>query len=166
MKTLLVLRHAKAEAASVGQLDVDRGLTNRGKTDADRVGQLLAQTARIPDSITTSAARRTRKTAKRVAEHSGFKGEIAQTDDLYDAGIEQIAAVIRTLPADAATSLIVGHNPGFWDLVATCGKPISDFPPASLAELKLPIETWSEFTTKTRGELASLWTPNDVSPSS
>jgi phosphohistidine phosphatase len=159
MKTLLVLRHAKAEQPEVGQLDFERDLAKRGKQDAERLGQVLVERKQIPQAVVASSARRTRKTAKRVVESSGCTVEPTLTDDLYEAGLHDIVQVVQALPPDADIALIVGHNPGFGDFVYTFGQPINDFPTAALAELRLPIDAWSDLTGTTRGELVSLWTP-------
>ena len=43
MKTLLILRHAKSSWDDPAVPDHDRPLTQRGKQDAKRVGQLLQE---------------------------------------------------------------------------------------------------------------------------
>lgn len=159
MKTLLVLRHAKAEQAEPGQLDFDRDLAKRGKQDAERVGHVLVERGQIPQAVIASNARRTRKTAKRVLEACNLTLEPTLTEDLYEAGVHDIVQVVQSLPPDADLALIVGHNPGFGDFVYTFGRQISDFPTAALAELRLPIDLWSDLNGTTRGELVSLWTP-------
>lgn len=159
MKTLFVLRHAKAEEATAGQLDFDRDLSKRGKQDAEAVGRKLLEEKLVPQAIIASAARRTRKTAKRVAEGMSFSTEILETRDLYDAGLHQIIEVIHSLPDSAESALIVGHNPGIGDFVSRFGQPQSSYPTATISQLKLPLASWSDLTFQTSGELLWQWRP-------
>ena len=160
MKTLLVLRHAKAEQPESGQLDFDRDLTKRGKLDAEKVGQHLAELKLVPQTIVASAAKRTRKTAQRVAEALGFSdSEISTTRELYDAGLGDIISVVRQLASEADIALIVGHNPGMAEFVSALGEPLYSYPTASLACLRLPIDDWQQASTARRGELAWIWRP-------
>ena len=159
MKTLLVLRHAKAEQPESGQLDFDRDLTKRGKLDAEKVGQHLAELKLLPQAIVASAAKRTRKTAQRVAESLGFSGEVVTTRELYDACLGDIISVVRQLALDADVALIVGHNPGMAELVSALGEPTPSYPTASLACLRLPIDDWQQASHSRRGELVWIWRP-------
>ncbi len=159
MKTLLVLRHAKAEEASVGQLDFDRDLTKRGKSDAEAVGKYLLNNELVPNAVIASAAKRTRKTAKRVAEAMQFTEAVIETSDLYDAGLQQIVEVVHHIPETAESALIVGHNPGVSDFVSKFGATQTSFPTATVALLKLPIVCWNDLALSTTGELVSLWRP-------
>ena len=158
MKTLIVLRHAKSEHP-LGVADFDRGLNERGKRDALRVGEVLRERGLTPDIIVSSSARRARKTAHRVAQNFGYERDIVETEDLYEAGPWGIITVIQQIPEEAATAVIVGHNPGFWGLVQTLGGAIDHFPTAAWAGLRLPVEFWAEVTEMTRGELAEFWYP-------
>ena len=78
MKQLLVLRHAKSSWKDIGLRDFDRPLNKRGKKDAPRMGQFLAEQDLTPDQIITSAATRARLTAEAVASSS---------DDILDDGL-------------------------------------------------------------------------------
>lgn len=159
MKTLFVLRHAKAEEAAVDQLDFDRDLTKRGKQDAESVGKQLLARGLVPQAMITSTAKRTRKTAKKAAESMSFPGAILETHDLYDAGLHQIIEVVHGLPDSADSALIVGHNPGIGDFVSKFGRAMSSFPTATVAELQLPIIAWSDLSVSTSGHLVWLWNP-------
>jgi phosphohistidine phosphatase len=158
MKTLIVLRHAKSEHPP-GVTDFDRSLNDRGKRDALRVGEVLLERGLKPDVIVSSSARRARKTAGRVAGTCDYDRDIIETEDLYEAGPWDIITVIQQIPEDAATALIVGHNPGFWSVTQRLGGSIGQFPTAAWAHISLPVEVWGEVTEMTRGELVELWYP-------
>ena len=76
MKTLLLLRHAKSSWDNSELADHDRPLNGRGRRDAPRMGQLLAQHDLTPDLIVTSAARRAATTAELVALAAEYGGDI------------------------------------------------------------------------------------------
>src|ERR1700754_2302322 len=67
MRTLVLLRHAKAEHPEVGS-DFDRRLTTRGKADAAAAGVWLAAEGIRPELVLCSAAARTRETWDAVAD--------------------------------------------------------------------------------------------------
>lgn len=158
MKTLIVLRHAKSEHPP-GVADFDRSLNDRGKRDAQRVGEVLLERGLTPDIIVSSAARRARNTAVRVAQTCGFDSNVVETEDLYEAGPWDIVTVVQQIPEDAATALIVGHNPGFWSIANRFTGEIDHFPTAAWASIQVPIEFWAEIGEMTRGELAEFWYP-------
>ena len=43
MKTIILMRHAKAEQGNFEILDFDRKLTDRGKSDADIAAKILSK---------------------------------------------------------------------------------------------------------------------------
>ena len=61
MKTLLILRHGKAENQALGG-DRDRALTERGERDSAAMGRQIQALTGCPDAIITSDARRARQT--------------------------------------------------------------------------------------------------------
>ncbi|GGM01947.1 SixA phosphatase family protein [Micromonospora yangpuensis] len=120
-RTLLLLRHAKAESPR-GVPDVDRPLSARGETDASAVGAWLARHTLLPDVVLCSPARRTRETWQSVAV--GMTGDppeggpagatpvVRAEAGIYQALPQTLLALLRTVPSTATTVLLVGHNPG------------------------------------------------------
>jgi phosphohistidine phosphatase len=116
MKRLLLLRHAKAEAAIDPLADLGRPLAERGERDARLIGARLQQHHRL-GFILSSPAVRALQTAKLVAAAMGYAHEqIAVEPRLYLAEPATVAAVIATQSAAIATLLVVGHNPGLTEL--------------------------------------------------
>jgi phosphohistidine phosphatase len=62
VRTLVILRHAKATPYRGDDSDVDRPLTARGRADATAAGHWLAAHDLRPDLVLCSPARRTRET--------------------------------------------------------------------------------------------------------
>jgi phosphohistidine phosphatase len=163
MKTLLVQRHAKSSWKDPGLDDHDRPLNKRGKTDAPRMGRLVREEGLIPDLILSSTAVRAKNTAKEVAEKSRYTGKIQGDSRLYLAGPADIVTVLNEIDAPSANRvMIVGHNPGFEELVRVLTGGREAFPTAALAQVELPISTWGELELSTKGKLAHLWRPKEL----
>lgn len=114
-RTLVILRHAKADRPESTE-DIDRPLTTRGRADAKAAGVWLALHGIAPDLVLCSPSTRTRSTWHEVA--IGFSdGPIAAYPnvryeaDLYYAGVNAALALLRAVPAEVETVLLIGHDP-------------------------------------------------------
>lgn len=161
MKTLLILRHAKAAEKHSGMPDHERPLNERGERDARRVGEWIGDEKLIPDSILSSTARRAVDTAQRVAESCGYEGGIDARRSLYLAGPASYLAALQELDNGVSRALVVGHNPGLEDLVALLTGRHERLPTAALVQVDLPIDEWAELSMTTRGRLESIWRPKE-----
>ena len=114
MRTLILLRHAKAVRAHEADSDEERGLTGRGRRDAAAAGAAMTAAGLKPGAALVSTSERTRQTA----EHglAGFALETFFEDALYHAAPESIWDAFSA--SDAESVVIVGHNPGIGDLVS------------------------------------------------
>lgn len=114
MRTLILMRHAKAVRAHEADSDEARGLTGRGRREAAAAGAAIADAGLKPTLALVSAAERTRETA----EHGlrDFELEARFEDALYHAAPESIWDAFSASDADSV--VIVGHNPGVGDLVS------------------------------------------------
>ena len=162
MKTLLLLRHAKSSWKDSDVDDHDRPLNKRGKKDAPRMGRLLREEDVLPDLIVASSARRCRKTAEHVIQHSGYRGETRITGELYEADASKLRAILAVLPDYVQRVLLLGHNPGMEELLESLAGAYTPLTTAALAQLELPIDSWSGLTSQTRAELARLWQPREL----
>ncbi len=110
MKTLVVMRHAKAESS--GPSDFERRLAESGLADAAEAGEWLAARGVEPDLALVSEAARTVQTWEAMAEAAGWDLEVATYDvALYDAGPESALDLIRAVPPGTSCLVVVGHNP-------------------------------------------------------
>ena len=55
MRRLMLLRHSQAERAEPGESDRARVLTERGRTDAVKIGAYMARHAMVPGEVLISA---------------------------------------------------------------------------------------------------------------
>jgi len=116
MRRLFLFRHAKAERSEPGQEDRARGLIERGRKDAAKIGAYMAGHAFTPGWVAISPAARTQETWKYAA--TAFKPVPAavSAEALYDATPHDILALIKETPAAVSTLLVVGHNPGLHEV--------------------------------------------------
>ena len=162
MKTLLLLRHAKSDWDNSELADYDRPLNGRGRRDAPRMGQLLAQHDLMPDLIVTSAARRAATTAELVALAAEYAGDIHYTEELYLADPETFLDVARDTPDGVVRLMLVGHNPGIEELVSELAGHDESMPTAALACFQLAVDRWSDLNDETAAELLHLWRPKEL----
>ena len=163
MKTLLLLRHAKA---GVGAPDRERGLTGRGRRQSAAAGRYLAAEGLLPDFVICSDARRTRETLDGLALGDG--PAVQFTPDLYDGHVPELLGLVRGIE-DAGVSrvLVIGHNPTISEAgrhLAREGKPASlsrlalGMPTSGLAVLKFDAADWGAVGA---GTLTRLLRPAD-----
>jgi len=143
MKHLLLLRHAKSDWDDPSLPDIDRPLSPRGERDAPRIGEALRKRKPHPDVILSSTARRTRETIAAVVEAAKLSIEPQFTASLYAASASDILKIVRGLPVDAGSALLVGHNPGFEELASYLIDTWQAMPTGALACIALDVSEWS-----------------------
>lgn len=162
MKTLLILRHAKSGWDEPSIADHDRPLTERGKKDAKRIGQLLLERGLVPDQIISSTAKRARKTASKVAKACQYAGEVEQTKRLYLASPPEIIQVLREVGDERSTVLVVAHNPGLEELLGQLTGHPQPMPTATLAQVAIDIDRWQSLSVPAGGRLVQVWRPKEL----
>ncbi|MGO4690214.1 SixA phosphatase family protein [Glaciibacter sp. 2TAF33] len=121
-RTLILLRHAKSDWSG-GEADADRPLSDRGLRQAPIAGRWLAGWSEHIDLAVISPAVRARETWQLAATElgpaaSGSRPPVHIEDRVYAASADELLDVVRALPDDAVTVVLVGHNPGMEELVA------------------------------------------------
>jgi phosphohistidine phosphatase len=114
-RTIVLLRHAKAETPD-NVADIDRPLSPRGHRDAEAAGTWLKNRATVPDVVLCSPARRTRETWAAVASTLEATPEVRYEPSLYAGGVASMLDLIRQLPDDTTTVMVIGHNPTISDV--------------------------------------------------
>lgn len=163
MKTLLVLRHGKAERDNDGG-DHARELTERGQRDSETMGAYILESAGLPDAILTSDARRAEQTAEIASIALGYTGDITIVPQIYEAELNTLLALTRSILDEVDSALIVGHNPGFEEVAAALAGIDEDdvlLPTAGLAHLEFDVETWDEVR-RGSGRLKGITTPKEL----
>ena len=109
---LVLVRHAAAAAATSGQSDFGRQLTEEGRRDAERMGALLKREGVEMDALLASAAPRAIDTAALLAT-AREPSLLVQTDaSLYEASVRALSETVRRFDDTWLSPWLVGHNPG------------------------------------------------------
>jgi len=141
-REILLLRHAKSSWDSDVATDFERPLAARGRRAAPQMGRLLVQHKLVPDRVVSSPAVRAAQTVRLVVAELGIEEDAIVWDQrLYGASPADLARVMEE-NRYVARLLLVGHNPGFEDLVWDLGGATLEpeggkfFPTASLAHIR------------------------------
>jgi phosphohistidine phosphatase len=132
---LVVLRHAKS-AWPDGVPDRRRPLNGRGRRDAAAAGRWLRENVGRLDAVVCSPAERARQTWELVAAELADPPDPTFDEDVYGASPSSLLTVVAALPDDAATALLIGHNPAFQDLVELLSGQQREMKTSSLAVLE------------------------------
>jgi len=162
MKTLIIFRHAKAEKNDLVQ-DFDRGLTERGKTDALEMSKRLSKKGFNPDLIISSSAKRTTKTARIIAELFGYdERNIDLNSQIYHANVEDLLLIIRELDDKFSNVILVGHNPTVTGIIGYLTPNfIEHIPTSGCAEMQFDVKTW-KMIKQSSGNLSFIDFPSNA----
>jgi phosphohistidine phosphatase len=143
MKTLLLLRHAKAGQDDPALKDIDRPLNDRGENDARLIGKFIAGKKIRPDLVISSPAKRALQTVGLVLKAAGLKLQPTFDERIYENSAPRLLEVLSEIEEPAITAMLVGHNPGCEELFHALTGDASDLPTASLACVELQVPKWS-----------------------
>ncbi|MFC1653189.1 histidine phosphatase family protein [Planctomycetota bacterium] len=144
-KKLILLRHAKSDWKQSYVHDFDRPLAKRGKKAAKWVGQVLAALGQLPDIVLTSPAKRAMDTVTYAAKSGAWQCPIRRVDAFYSGDVPDVFLHLKQLPDDITSSLVVGHEPIWSELLGACiGGCRVRFPTAALACVDLDTPTWKD----------------------
>ncbi len=124
MKQLYLLRHAKAEPWSPLGNDFPRALSKRGAGDAQTVADWALESLPPPDTVLCSPAKRTRQTLAPFLSH--WPQLLAVTDyvdSMYGASLNMLCTLMEDAFSYSERLLMVGHNPGFEELLISLVQP-------------------------------------------
>jgi phosphohistidine phosphatase len=147
MRSLTLIRHAKAEPAHHGQEDWDRPLEPQGMRDATEMARRLKTSARKPDKMLASPAVRAVATATLMGRALRLSASnIVQDERLYLASSKAMLAVIHELGGGAKHLAVVGHNPGITELAdqLSSERSVDHLPTCAVYRLDFDIDDWSE----------------------
>ena len=170
MKQLAILRHAKSDWGNPGQTDFERPLNKRGRKAAKKVGRALKAQGFACDRIICSPATRARETVERFEKGYESLPPVSFEPKLYMCATGTLIDVINGLPDDAGTVMIVGHNPGFHDIVLRMTrangnglreKVGANYPTGAFALIEFPAERWAQVEPST-GEIRQVIFPREL----
>ncbi|MBN1353012.1 histidine phosphatase family protein [candidate division KSB1 bacterium] len=155
LKTLYLVRHARAEARSGKVDDQLRALDKLGKKKAATIAKRLKKEGVMPDLIITSPATRASETAKIFASILGYAEEkIMQDVRIYDGNsAEALLLLTQTIADSYQQVMLFGHEPGIGDLSALLLKDFNfGVPKAGVICIGSDKTNWTQFSAKC-GEL-------------
>jgi phosphohistidine phosphatase len=143
MKTLFLVRHAKAVPPQPGLPDHDRTLNDRGRRDAPEMGRRLAQRGVLPDLMITSTAARARATAQLLAAELGLQPSLVREDArLYASSAGNLLYIIQEQDDDRDCLMLVGHNPEMSELALHFSREMPEMPTAAVARIDVDVQSW------------------------
>jgi phosphohistidine phosphatase len=169
VKLLGLLRHAKSDWDDLALRDFDRGLNGRGRKGARLMGAHIAQQGIEWATVLASPAERVRQTL----DASGLDLPVDWRQDAYLAEGETLLAMLQGLPDSTGPILLVGHNPGLQDLLASLMNDNLDtalshaalekFPTAAFAMVECAVDRWADLAPGC-GKLVRFVRPRDLDP--
>ena len=170
MKTLILMRHAKAGWAGPGMADHDRALNRRGRSDAPVMAHWLAARGLRPGTVLCSPSRRSRETAALMRDELPWLPEPDLPEALYHAGPGTLLEHLRGLPGGCDSALVIAHEPGLGALLRMLdggaaapgrGNAGGHFPTAAIAVLEAGIGGWRGLGAD-RAELVAFAAPREL----
>lgn len=144
MKNLLLLRHAKSSWDDSSLTDFERPLNGRGRNAAPLVGKFMRERKLRPDLVISSPAQRARETIALVLEAAGIEKDVRYDERIYEASAARLVEVISEIEDDMREVMLVGHNPGFENLLTLLTGETERVPTAALSRITLNSEKWNE----------------------
>lgn len=116
LEHLILMRHAKSSWKHERLTDHQRPLNKRGRKAAHTIGSVLSTRKLTPDHIWSSDSQRTRETVA----HAFWGVDITPVwqSGFYHASANQVLYICAEQgEPDSGTLLLMGHNPGWEDLL-------------------------------------------------
>ena len=147
-KILVLIRHAKAVSSYGECKDIDRPLTEKGRSDAQAMAvwlkEKLFSLSCTPDLLLSSPARRTEETANLFA--TTFESDPARMKldaHLYLPHADSFYEVIEKISDAVKVLFVFSHNNGITDFINTLtNNRIDVIPPCGLVGVKIENAHW------------------------
>ncbi len=172
MKTLHLLRHAKAAEINPQGTDFERPLSKRGIAACKAVSNYLATTGFSVDRVFCSPAQRTKETYTFIKDSlGGAKTSFREKLYLIDAG--DLLNLIGDFSNSISSAMIIGHNPSLHMIALRLTYDAIDkelpnlnllttkFPTGALCSLTFNTDDW-QMVTRGRGTLTAFIRPKDL----
>jgi phosphohistidine phosphatase len=144
MKTLYIVRHAKAGGSHSG--DFDRMLNETGRKAAHLMGELLDEKGVVPDCVLASPANRALVTAEIFCEILGYPVErIEQRLEIYEGGAGRLLTILQQIDDRNSIVMLFGHNPtvtAFSNLLS--GSDLNSMATCGVVRLECESDSWSD----------------------
>jgi phosphohistidine phosphatase len=155
VKTLILVRHAKAMKRKEGLPDFVRSLVKKGRKQAKKISKKLKRYMPVPEIFMSSPANRALETAQRFAREYGYpRKKIILKDELYNPLSEQeFCSLVKEINDNIHSAIIFGHDPSISQFTKFLVKPFQeDMPTCSVAVIEIKKESWKDVA-KGQGEI-------------
>jgi phosphohistidine phosphatase len=134
MRYVTIVRHCESSPAKSGESDYERGLSGKGKDQAQQLkswamdSQALAKYG--PTTALVSSAARTTETFKRAFEDTPFVKTVSFSELIYngkrDVSAEDLLIDLAAIDSVVTSLLLVAHNPSVHELVFSLTQELPD----------------------------------------
>jgi phosphohistidine phosphatase len=112
--------------------------------------------------VISSPAVRARETTELVLESAGLKVTPIFDERIYEADVRTLLAIVQSISDACATAIMVGHNPGFENLMTYLTGDGRHMPTCALAKIEFDTESWSEVSEEQSGRLEMFIRPKEL----
>ena len=151
MKTIFLIRHAKAEQPNETIADIDRPLNIKGNLDAHFMRTAMKLKRFPPDAIITSPAVRAITTSLIFARSLDFNsGRITIMPKLYQPGEDNYLDIIAETDNKINTLLLFAHNPHIANTANSLTSEVIDHvPTCGIIGISNDCDSWETFVAST-----------------
>jgi phosphohistidine phosphatase len=148
MKTLYLVRHAKAILEKSSEKDFDRQLLEKGLRRTRYIIDFLLQKKITVDLIVTSPAVRAFETARGLAHALNFPLTNIKIERLlYEGDADKIGDLFYDIPHNKESLMIVGHNPSITNFAnLLLPEPIDYLPTSGIVGIQFDTDSWDEIS--------------------
>lgn len=145
MKTLYLVRHAKASRDKKGITDWERPLTPSGIQRATKVAKKLSAKKAVPDKMISSYAFRALNTGLIFAAQMRYPLAAVEIDDiLYMKKASQITDMLKKQNDSITSIMLFGHNPSISELCNDITRKKSkELPTSAVTCIQFKTDKWS-----------------------
>jgi phosphohistidine phosphatase len=144
MRNLYLLRHAKSSWNDPTLRDFDRPLKKRGREAAERIGKRMASENLNNLLVICSPAVRTRETAEIVLKSAKLAVEPRFDERIYEASLGELVQIVKEISDDTDVAIMIGHNPGFEELLSFLTGEHRRMPTCALAKIGFGDVSWKD----------------------
>lgn len=161
MKTLYLLRHAKAETKEGSKPDFERVLADKGRKQSLAMGKVMKSNQLVPDCVLCSPANRTKETLEGVRKILELDSDILQWERIiYEGGAKDLLKLLADTSNKCTTVLLVGHNFAISDFYNKLTVENGMMSTADLAKINFDVTEW-EAVSFGSGQLHSYYSSKD-----
>ncbi len=137
-RVIYLLRHAKSSWDDPAIEDFNRPLAARGRRAAEAMSRYMRIADVKPDLVLCSSAVRAKQTLEDILPALGDPGTVKYDRGIYHGGVVALTNRLRRVPDQAASVMMVGHNPALQALALALA---GGGDPAAMARLEAKFAT-------------------------